>query len=241
MAKMEQSDPPLGSTQAIIRFVLSGLDIEVDYLAAEAPQLRHRVGGAERVFTAQELRIERTALGTLATGTLESVPDLSDLTVTLAVPDVNVGEGGSANVNTFLVRTRHSTSIGGPALVDGALQAYETVALTGTATAAEQTAAGRCEDWQAVHDLEPPTPGWLRATGRCTLPSPGHRVELRRKEPQGINPADLLLERVVHQPTTPAAQVLTEVEVEYGEQTEAQIDTVTILPDGVSIPVQRAL
>ena len=240
MSSDERSVPPVGSSSAATRFVLSGGGVEVEYLASDPPQLHLRDGEIERVFSAAELRVEPSILGSLATATLESVPDLGDLTITLAVPEVNFLDDASADVETFLVRTRHRTSIGGPALVDGALQTYETVQLSGTATGAEG-APPQCREWEAVHDLEPPGPGRLRVTGRCTVPSPGHRVELWRKEPQGINPADLLLERIVHEPQEPVAQVLTEVDVEYGEQTDARVDTVTILDDGITIPVQRAL
>jgi hypothetical protein len=236
----EQSDRASGSAPTATRFELIGAGVAVEYLAAEAPQLTYRGDAAERVFAAAELRIERTLLGTLATGTLESVPDLEDLTLTLAVPDVNFLEGAMADVETVLVRTRHRTSIGGPSLVDGALQAYESVPLSGTARAVDDE-PGHCRDWAAIHHLEPPGPGRLRVTGRCTVPTPGHRVELRRKEPQGTNPADLLLEKSVHEPRGPVARVLTEIDVEYAEETDARMDTVTIVPDGVSIPVQRGL
>ena len=181
-------------------------------------------------------------LGTLATATLESVPDLHELTVTLAVPEVNLrDDGGEAPVETFLVRTRHRTSIGGPALVDGALQVHEVVALYGIARASAEPATGGCRDWRALHDLEPRGPGHLRVTARCVVPTPGHRVELRRKEPQGINPRDLLLEKVVHDPEGVVIQVITEVDVEYSEVTGEVFETVTIVPDGVSVRVRRTL
>lgn len=243
MGTGEQSDPASGASATATRFELSGADVEVEYLAAEAPQLRYRDADGERAFAAAELRIERTVLGTLATGTLESVPDPGDLTLTLVAPDVNLRDSTAADLETVLIRTRHRTSIGGPSLVDGALQIYESLPLSGTARAVEDEAGerGYCRDWAAIHDLEPPGPGRLRVTGRCTVATPGHRVQLRRIEPQGINPADLLLERTVHEPEGPVTQVLTDVDVEYAEETDAQIDTVTILPDGVSIPVQRAL
>jgi hypothetical protein len=62
-------------------------------------------------------------------------------------------------------------------------------------------------------------------------------VELRRHVPQGINPRDVLLERVVTAPSGPVAQVVTKVEVRYEEPVAAAVDSVTILPDGGTIPV----
>jgi hypothetical protein len=172
------------STSTSVRFELTGAGVEIEYLAGDAPQLRFHYEGKERVFAGAELRVERTVLGTLATGSLESLPDLGDVTVTVVVPDVNLREAGTADVETVLIRTRYRTSIGGPSLVDGALQLYESVALGGTVSAGDGQ-PGACRDWVAIHALEPPGPGRLRVTGRCTVPTPGHRVELRRKEPQG--------------------------------------------------------
>jgi hypothetical protein len=98
---------------------------------------------------------------------------------------------------------------------------------------------GNCGGWEAWHDREPPGPAVLHVQGQCRFPTTGYSVELKRREPQGINPRDLLLERVVHEPTGPVTQVLTTVDVAYQEETEGPYDTVTIVTDGVTIPVQE--
>jgi hypothetical protein len=97
-----------------------------------------------------------------------------------------------------------------------------------------------CGNWSAVHDREPPGPAVLRVRGRCRFPIPGFSVELRRHEPQGSNPRNLLLDRIGHPPEgfPPPGTVVDVVDVDYQEETEAEFDTVTILPDGVSVPVQ---
>lgn len=95
-----------------------------------------------------------------------------------------------------------------------------------------------CHDWTAVHQQEPPSR--LTVRGTCTFPTTGYSVELRRHEPQGINPSDLLLDRIVHPPTGPVADVITDVEAVYTELTDADYQTVTILPDGPSIPVEHS-
>jgi len=105
-----------------------------------------------------------------------------------------------------------------------------------TATAAD----GECRDWTAVHDRRPPAPSVLTVRGTCTFETAGYSVQLRRRAPQGINPWDLLLDRVVEPPTGPVAQVVTDVEVTYTEDTEFEYRTVTILPNGPSIPVEGA-
>jgi hypothetical protein len=97
---------------------------------------------------------------------------------------------------------------------------------------------GVCRDWHAVHDHQPLGSAVLRVTGTCRFDTAGWSVELRRHEPQGINPRDLLLDRVVREPQGPAAQVITDVKVRYEEQTDFEYETVTILPDGPSVPVE---
>lgn len=97
---------------------------------------------------------------------------------------------------------------------------------------------GRCGDWAAWIDRQPPGPATLHVTGHCEFDSGGFTVELARHEPQGINPRDLLLDRIVHPPTGPATTQVTTVQARYDEETEQGFDTVTILPDGPSIQVQ---
>jgi uncharacterized protein DUF6438 len=112
----------------------------------------------------------------------------------------------------------------------------------GLAAAVDWTAApkveGTCHDWRAVHDHQPPGPSVLWVQGTCRFNTAGYVVELRRHEPQGINPQDLLLDRIVTPPDGPVAQAVTEAEVRYSEETEFDYQTVTILPDGLSIHVQ---
>jgi hypothetical protein len=95
---------------------------------------------------------------------------------------------------------------------------------------------GSCRDWTAIHD--PPGSSVLRVSGVCRFPAPGYSVELRRHEPQGVNPADLLLDRIVRSPAGPVAEAVTDVEVSYAEETELDYQTVTILPGGPSIKVE---
>jgi hypothetical protein len=97
---------------------------------------------------------------------------------------------------------------------------------------------GFCHDWTAIHDHQPPGPSVLRVNGTCTFPTAGFSVELVRREPQGINPRDLLLDKIVQPPSGPVAEVVTDVDVEYAEETEFDYQTVTILPDGPQIEVE---
>ena len=97
------------------------------------------------------------------------------------------------------------------------------------------TDQGTCHDWTAEH-----TGDVLTVHGTCTFNTAGYTVELQRTQPQGINPVDLLLDKIVHPPTGPVAQVVTDVEVTYSEETTFEYETVTILPDGPQIPLNIA-
>jgi hypothetical protein len=99
----------------------------------------------------------------------------------------------------------------------------------------DRTPPGDCRDWYAWHNRQPPGPQTLYVTGVCTVPDTGWTVELRRHEPQGINPKVLLLDLVVRKSET---YETTAVSVRYEEATDFIYDAVTILPDGPSIPVE---
>jgi hypothetical protein len=101
-------------------------------------------------------------------------------------------------------------------------------------------AQDRCE-WQAWVDRQPPGPAMLHVVGECEFPTGGFTVELSRHSPQGFNPRDLPLDKTVTPPSGPATTVITKVTVRYSEQTEAGYDTVSILPDGVTIPLTEAV
>jgi len=90
-------------------------------------------------------------------------------------------------------------------------------------------AACGCENWTARHDFMPPSPK-LRVTASCHCPD-GYRLELRRHDPQGINPRELLLTLV--EMSDPAATG-GEQEVVYTEHTDSAYDTVSIVPGGPS-------
>jgi hypothetical protein len=73
----------------------------------------------------------------------------------------------------------------------------------------------------------------LVVLGTCEVPNSGTSVELRRREPQGFNPHDLLLDLEVRKPSDesePPAPV--RKRVLYSEQTNLRYDTVTIHQEG---------
>lgn len=98
----------------------------------------------------------------------------------------------------------------------------------------------RCFNWEATHNFMPGTQSpTLHVTGKCTFPTDGYSVRLERAEPQGINPAVLLLDRVVTPPAGAAAPVMTEELVNYSEETSFTYTGVMIQPSGPLIPVER--
>jgi hypothetical protein len=139
-------------------------------------------------------------------------------------------------------------------LTGGVSRAFKTVRQNGTdeppdfwviatlvdalAATVHWTAPGECRDWSAFHGSRPPAPKVLTVTGTCRFNTTGWSVELRRHEPQGINPSDLLLDRVVHAPEA-SGEAITDVAVRYEHETDFEYETVTILPDGPSIPVGK--
>jgi hypothetical protein len=98
---------------------------------------------------------------------------------------------------------------------------------------------GKCTDWKAWHDRKPGGPATLHVTGECEFPTGGYKVELRPMKPQGINPRILLLEKIVHPPTGVTNQMVTHVEVHYTEKTNVHYDHVSIVPDGITVPVKE--
>ena len=105
--------------------------------------------------------------------------------------------------------------------------------------ATPQKIPGTCHDWTAVHDFMPPTPGRLRVHGKCTFPTSGYSVELKKHVPQGINPAILLLDKVVTPPAGIVSQKVTTVDVSYHEVTDIHYLEVEILPDGTKIQIKE--
>lgn len=83
-------------------------------------------------FKGDEIRTQKTEIGTMVTVTLESIPDFRVTTLTLLLPAINL-DGSAKEFKTIAIRTTSKTTIVGPRLVKGALQSYEVINLKGTA------------------------------------------------------------------------------------------------------------
>ena len=120
------------------RYTLMGGEVDLVYVPSATgtdAQLDYRDASGTRSFSGDDLTSEISpALGRLVSIALEYVADGYDKYLTLLVPDANPEENGaSASIQTAAIITKHLTSIGGPALVPGALQIYEVIELDGVA------------------------------------------------------------------------------------------------------------
>jgi hypothetical protein len=118
-------------------FQLAGGYTQITYSTTSItgqPQFHYQDQQRDINVTGGDIRSLETEIGTLVTVTLEVIPDLHTLTVSLLVPQINLTEGNESPLSTPAILTSHRTSIGGPGLVEGQLQTYEVVALEGTAS-----------------------------------------------------------------------------------------------------------
>ena len=117
-------------------FDLRGRDLRITYSTSSItgkPLLQYRGRSGSKSFSGQDIRASQTEIGTLVTVTLEQVPDRHSVTLSVVLPAIN-GAGRSATpFKTTALLTTHRTSIGGPALVKGPVQTYQTIPVDGQA------------------------------------------------------------------------------------------------------------
>ena len=111
-------------------------------------------------------------------------------------------------------------------------------AATKTSGLASKLSQGKCGGWRAWHDKMPPGPATLHVQGKCTFPTSGYKVRLVKAVPQGINPAILLLRKIVTPPTGIVLPVIQTIPVVFKLRTNANYTHVTIIPDGVTVKVK---
>jgi hypothetical protein len=95
-------------------------------------------------------------------------------------------------------------------------------------------------DWFAWVSRMPPGPASFHVTGTVMLPSPGYDARLEMASPQGVNPADLILDlRITARPGF-WPQVVTSATVRYDvSDYQGRYQTVLIrLPNGEGIQLQ---
>jgi hypothetical protein len=92
--------------------------------------------------------------------------------------------------------------------------------------------ATKSPSWTATLDCDE-----LKVNGTFTFPTTGYSVSLKKKEPQGINPAILLLEKALVPPTGIVADHIVNQPVSFEEHTTVRYKEVEILPDAIKINV----
>src|SRR6185436_1798547 len=99
-------------------FELTCGDVSVTYSTTSFTGSPHfsTSGGAlgDHTFFGGEIATAETALGTEVTVTLESIPDLRTVTLTLVLPDIRMGDGEETSFETIAVITTIATTIAGP-------------------------------------------------------------------------------------------------------------------------------
>lgn len=110
-----------------------GRGLTIDYSTSSItgePLLTVTRRGQTYSFRGDQIATLDSPLGRLVTVTLSAIPDLETVTLTLVVPGFNLVEGEDT-MRTFAVITTHRTSIAGPSLVQGQIQTYERIAVSG--------------------------------------------------------------------------------------------------------------
>jgi hypothetical protein len=132
-----KSSAQIAKLKAANFFELSRGRSTISYTAsniAGKPVVTYHKGKVTRTFTGDEVRREKTALGTLVTVTLEVVSDGPTSLLTLVLPEVLVGSDGPEKVSVPVVFHIVQSSIAGPPLNPGQVQTYDVKTFTGTAS-----------------------------------------------------------------------------------------------------------
>ena len=98
---------------------------------AGAPQFSYSGPKGDRTFSGDEITVLASPLGDLVTVTLEDVPDLQLVTLTVLLPQIGLEPGEEARFATLAIFTTTRTTFAGPP--PGVEQTYELILLNGLA------------------------------------------------------------------------------------------------------------
>lgn len=96
-------------------------------------RLHYRDRSVDKSFSGEQIRTEETSLGRLVSVALEVVPDLHTVTFSFFLPTLHVER--EAHIVTQGLYTTARTSIAGPALVQGQVESWRAITLSGMARA----------------------------------------------------------------------------------------------------------
>jgi hypothetical protein len=122
------------------QFILNGVgqknkDVHISYSTNSItgkPVFNYEDSKDTYSLSGDEIRTQKTEIGTLVMVTLKNVPDLHAITLTLLVPSINL-DGSAQKFKTIAILTTCKTTIGGESLVKGMVQSYKVIDLQGTA------------------------------------------------------------------------------------------------------------
>jgi hypothetical protein len=210
-----------------LRFDLAGRGVKAELITGgEAGlTLTLELQGTGHVVTGEQIALQAVGIGTLVTVELERESESHWVDFSLLLPELVLDlEHSSKALTALAVRTTHHLEVSSRR--DD--QSYRFFELDGTATlfwSAETFLAGDLFDF--------------RVQGILTFPRAGFTVELRRAEQQGENPQERRLQLTVREPAGPTPQRPTTVEARYSDRTCDLYKTVTVVPEGRSVPVKE--
>ena len=117
-------------------YELQGEKLKVTYATtniAGQPTFTLQQGRKTLNFDKNQIQTAKIPIGSLVTVTVETVPDLKTITFSLLLPDVNMQESTKVSIKAVGILTTSKTSLGGPKIVKGAVQAYKVASLSGNA------------------------------------------------------------------------------------------------------------
>ena len=132
MTQNQDQQGPLTPNQ----YELTGQQTQITYARlGEQALLTYQVfqGPPTRSFQGDQIRTQDTEIGTLISVTLEVIPDASETSLTVVVPQINLSETREQSFETVALLTTQRSSIAGPDLVVGVVQSYRIVPLEGIA------------------------------------------------------------------------------------------------------------
>jgi len=120
------------------QYQLSGKGLKISYNTSSfdgKPRLTYQKGKKQQNFAGDQIRVEKTEIGSLLTVTIAMTVDRGFTTFSVLIPEIHLAKIGAKQAfKTTGIQTEHKTSIGGPGLVKGVLETYKVIPLSGSAT-----------------------------------------------------------------------------------------------------------
>ncbi len=132
-----QKQDTQGSLHEPNLFQLSGHGVHITYSTTSfegIPHFEYHDAQTQTSYRGDNIRATQTELGTLVTVQVRGTVDTGSTSLTLLLPRVSLDAGNRAAIHTYAIRTVHRFSVV-PAFNIGQRDLYETIALSGTASA----------------------------------------------------------------------------------------------------------